>query len=247
MIDRQKILDAKTNLDQLINGYNPLDSTPLADSDIVKNTHVHDCLSYISAILQQIVDGKLVSASSKWGNLPLAYSENYANGLLISDSPISLEQMVIRLHALRNVGNYQQLNSINIIHWLIQIGALKARRRSYSIKIEGCTKLGNILGFSMQAPMEICDKANGIICNRNAQKFILLHIQKVGKHRNKTSTQYALNQYAIWTPEQEEWLIELYNEDVAVVNIAALLMRTPTGIRAKLKKLGLIEHRQDAR
>ena len=39
--------------------------------------------------------------------------------------------------------------------------------------------------------------------------------------------------------------IDLFNKNVPVSEIATTLMRTETGIRARLKKMGLIEHRGD--
>mgnify|MGYP007113991154 CR=1 FL=1 len=42
-------------------------------------------------------------------------------------------------------------------------------------------------------------------------------------------------------------LVDLFNKNVPVSEIAATLMRTETGIRAKLKKMGLIDNRGDAR
>ena len=44
---------------------------------------------------------------------------------------------------------------------------------------------------------------------------------------------------------QEECLIELFNKNVPVSEIAVTLMRTESGIRARLKKLGLIEKRSE--
>ena len=41
--------------------------------------------------------------------------------------------------------------------------------------------------------------------------------------------------------------VDLFNKNVPVSGIAATLMRTETGIRARLKKMGLIDNRGDAR
>ena len=41
--------------------------------------------------------------------------------------------------------------------------------------------------------------------------------------------------------------MDLFNKNVPVSEIAETLMRTETGIRARLKKIGLIDNRSDAR
>lgn len=49
-----------------------------------------------------------------------------------------------------------------------------------------------------------------------------------------------------WTSAQEECMVDLFQKNVSISEIAVALKRTPEGIRARLKKLGLIEHRNDA-
>ena len=61
------------------------------------------------------------------------------------------------------------------------------------------------------------------------------------------SNKKADNQGQAWSPSHEECLIDLFNKNVPVSEIAATLMRTETGVRAKLKKMGLIDNRSDAR
>ena len=61
------------------------------------------------------------------------------------------------------------------------------------------------------------------------------------------SSKKTANQGIAWTPAHEECLVDLFSKNVPISEIAVTLMRTETGIRAKLKKMGLIDNRADAR
>ena len=48
-------------------------------------------------------------------------------------------------------------------------------------------------------------------------------------------------QWQPWTPNYDEALIDLYNKQVPLSEIAVTLKRTETAIRARLKRLGIIK------
>ena len=75
--------------------------------------------------------------------------------------------------------------------------------------------------------------------------LIVDNIEAIVALKNKGTEKTAENQGQAWTSAQEECLIELFNKRVPISEIAVTLMRTETGIRARLKKLGLIEKRSD--
>lgn len=86
-----------------------------------------------------------------------------------------------------------------------------------------------------------------VVYGRDAQQFILDNIEAIVANISNASTKKADNQGQAWTAAHEECLVDLFNKNVPVSEIAATLMRTETGIRAKLKKMGLIDNRSDAR
>ena len=48
MTEIEKIADAKTFIDKLANGINPLDDTPIPEDDIVNNIRLSCCFFYVS-------------------------------------------------------------------------------------------------------------------------------------------------------------------------------------------------------
>ena len=56
MTELEKIEYAKSFIDKLANGINPLDNMPIPDDDIVNNVRLSRCFFYVSSILQKEID-----------------------------------------------------------------------------------------------------------------------------------------------------------------------------------------------
>ena len=56
MTELEKIAYAKSFIDKLANGINPLDDTPIPEDDIANNVRLSRCFFYVSGILQKEID-----------------------------------------------------------------------------------------------------------------------------------------------------------------------------------------------
>ena len=56
MTELEKIAYAKSFIDKLANGTNPLDDTPIPENDIANNVRLSRCFFYVSDILRQICE-----------------------------------------------------------------------------------------------------------------------------------------------------------------------------------------------
>ena len=56
MTELEKIAYAKSFIDQLAEGVNPLDGTPIPEGDIANNVRLSRCFFYVSDILRQVID-----------------------------------------------------------------------------------------------------------------------------------------------------------------------------------------------
>ncbi|MUK89303.1 hypothetical protein GMD78_13070 [Ornithinibacillus sp. L9] len=76
------------------------------------------------------------------------------------------------------------------------------------------------------------NKYKSEIAYNSSQKKIIDRKNKLG---------LPINSHIKWTIEEEELLIKRFNENLSIKEIAELHARNPGGIRARLKKLGLIK------
>ena len=128
---------------------------------------------------------------------------------------------------------------------LVNIGALEIRKDFNGKAKKYPTEQGKGLGISIESRTGMNGEYQVVVYNREAQQFIVDNIDAITSLKRETTAKTAENQGQPWTQSQEECLIELFNKNVPVSEIAVTLMRTETGVRARLKKLRLIENRSD--
>lgn len=131
-------------------------------------------------------------------------------------------------------------------------GAIRKKKQPFSMTSQMLLverKRPTELGLSVGIFTEERNGSNGtytvILYNQEAQKFLIDSMEVILTGQEEIASEAEL-QGSPWTPAQEECMVDLFQKNVSISEIAVTLKRTPEGIRARLKKLGLIEHRNDA-
>lgn len=247
MTELEKMQRAKMYIDKMANGINPIDDAPAADSDMINNVRLSRCLFYVSDVLRQVIDNNGVIGKVKSSKKAFFLSSDSINNFSFSKTPISVSEITKRLNDLADLEVCHKLKHSAITNWLISIGALEIRELADGRNTKRPTEQGKELGISSEKRTSMNGEYVVVVYSRDAQQFILDNIEAIVANISKVSTKKADNQGQAWTAAHEECLVDLFNKNVPVSEIAATLMRTETGIRARLKKLGLINNRSDAR
>ena len=247
MTELEKMQRAKMYIDKMANGINPIDDAPAADSDMINNVRLSRCLFYVSDVLRQVIDNNGVIGKVKSSKKAFFLSADSINNFSFSKTPISVSEITKRLNDLADLEVCHKLKHSAITNWLISIGALEIRELADGRNTKRPTEQGKELGISSEKRTSMNGEYVVVVYSRDAQQFILDNIEAIVANISKVSTKKADNQGQAWSAAHEECLVDLFNKNVPVSEIAATLMRTETGIRARLKKLGLINNRSDAR
>ena len=247
MTELEKMQRAKMYIDKMANGIHPIDDTPAADSDMINNVRISRCLFYVSDILRQVIDNNGVIGKVKSSKKAFFLSADSINNFSFSKTPISVSEITKRLNDLADLEVCHKLKHSAITNWLISIGALEIRELADGRNTKRPTEQGKELGISSEKRTSMNGEYVVVVYSRDAQQFILDNIEAIVANISNVSTKKADNQGQAWTAAHEECLVDLFNKNVPVSEIAATLKRTETGIRARLKKLGLINNRSDAR
>ena len=202
-----------------------------------------------SDILGQVIDNNGVISKGKVSKNAFSVSAEDIGKFSFSATPIPVSEIAKRLNALANLDLCRKLNHTAITSWLIEIGALEIRSAVDGKSIKRPTEQGIGLGISAEKRMGMNGEYVVVVYSKEAQQFIVDNIEAIICHASaaKKDTEAYENQGQSWTLAHEECLIDLFNKDVPVSEIAVTLKRSEGGIRAKLKKLGLIDNRSDAR
>lgn len=258
MTELEKIAYAKSFIDQMANGINPLDGTPVPDGEIINQVRVSRCLFYVSGLLQQMIDqGETAGRSlpqhkEHHRKTEFTLTEDARAQLCVSEIPLTVSEIAEYLNNAVDGDFVKRISTAAINRWLVAEGLLeeleidgKNRKRptsaGESIGIQTQQRQGQygfytILLFSIDAQKLIYDNVDAIVAYN-------LHLRN--EKQQKRAEQSTDLQGSPWTEEQEMELIELFQSGTDLETMASVMRRTKTGIRARLVRLGLIDNRND--
>lgn len=184
MTELEKIEYAKSFLDKLANGINPIDNTPVADDDIVNNVRISRCFFYVSDLLRQVVENGGINPPKKHTKVPFAITQQQLSNVEYSDEPIPISEIVRRVNSLIDTEVMRSLSYNDIAKWLIQIEALCEYNTENGKKKKKPTEMGEQLGISTEYRTGLNGMYTVIVYNKNAQTFIIDNMEAIISLKN---------------------------------------------------------------
>lgn len=236
MTELEMINRAKTYIDKLANGVNPLTDEPVSENDIVNNVRISRCFFYISDLLRRFAEGGFPEAAKKGKKQPFIITEEQRKRFEFSETPISVSEIARRFNAAVNTEGAVQMRYSGITFWLIESGLLSVDRREDGREVKLPTAEGMELGISQ----EVRSGANGsytvVVYNENAQRYIVDNIDAILEAEKLRFKMQGMP----WSQAEDEFLEEQAARGIPVYDIALALKRNISSVRARTKKLGLV-------
>ena len=245
MTELEKMQRAKMYIDKLANGINPIDDTAASKNDVINNIRISRCFFYVSDILRQVIEKEKSVKEKNIRKAPFFLTDEQKKQYIPSDKPISASEIAKTLNDIADLEKCKKISYSLITEWLIRIGALETRNGFDGKTKKYPTPRGVELGITSETRSGIKGEYNVVVYNKDAQWLIVDNVEAIVGLRRENIEKTAEKKGSEWTPSHEECLIELFNKNVPVSEIAVTLMRTETGVREQLKKLGLIEKRSE--
>jgi len=241
----EKIERAKMYMDKLANGINPIDGTMVPDNDIINNVRLSRCFFFVSDVLRQVIEnGGIVPAEAprKLQKLPFSLPYEKRTSFEFSDTPIPASEIARRLNSLVTEENMRKMSYAGITSWLTEIGMLYQVNSPSGGKTKRPTTEGLKIGISVEERMGSQGKYQVVLYDLQAQHFVIDNLDAIiDAEKSKTELQGKP-----WSRTHDDCLIDLYQKGVPLNEIAITLKRTSGSIRARLKKLGLIDKSSNA-
>lgn len=236
MTELEMINRAKTYIDKLANGVNPLTDEPVSENDIVNNVRISRCFFYISDLLRRFAEGGFPEAAKKGKKQPFIITEEQRKRFEFSETPISVSEIARRFNAAVNTEGAVQMRYSGITFWLIESGLLSVDRREDGREVKLPTAAGMELGISQ----EVRSGANGsytvVVYNENAQRYIVDNIDAILEAEKLRFKMQGMP----WSQAEDVFLEEQAARGIPVYDIALALKRNISSVRARTKKLGLV-------
>ena len=179
MTELEKIAYAKSFIDKLANGINPLDDTPIPDDDIVNNVRLSRCFFYVSDILRQVCENGGVTKPKRTPKIPFAVSVEQLEKFEYSTNPISLSEIAKRMYAMAESENMEKVSYRQLSQWLLNIGMLYLHDFGGRRPIKLPTEEGNQIGITVETRMGSRREYQVVLYNEDAQRFILDNLEAV--------------------------------------------------------------------
>lgn len=247
MTELEKIAYAKSFIDKLANGINPLDDNPIPDNDIVNNVRLSRCFFYVSDILRQVYEngGVITPKKVKQEKKNFSLTEEERKKIEISDIPLSVTEISRYLNMIVDRNHTKRISAPAINRWLLDSGFLENTASSNGKYRKIPTTQGNEIGIFSEERIGQYGPYLAVLFLPQAQQFVYDHIEEIAQAETDKKDPLADFHGRPWTETQDARLTELFKNNIPISEIAFELKRTESGIYARLKKLGLIENKSD--
>ncbi len=182
MNDNQKLLKAKSYLDKLANGINPVTNEIVPESDTINNIHISRCLFYISDVLRNVIEGNVSSPKKKSSKAPFSITAQQLAGYPFTNEPITVTEITKNINALIDADEMKGLKTTSITNWLIEIGFLEYITDEKGKNHKFPTEKGTQLGILTQERLGMYGTYKVVLYNSNAQQFILDNIDAIATY-----------------------------------------------------------------
>lgn len=202
MTELEKIAYAKSFIDKLANGVNPIDDTVIPDGDVVNNVRLSRCFFYVSDILRQVIANggvdpapqvKIVEKKSK--KQPYYLLPEQAKLFEYSNVPITATEIFNRIMVIGPQEGVKKLPKKNLTKWLISLGFLEEVMINEA-RVKRPTESGKEIGILQEERRGQYGNYFVVLYNRDAQQFIIDNIEAMlafdeEKYKAKSVPEYG--------------------------------------------------------
>ena len=192
MTELEKIAYAKSFIDKLANGINPLDDTPIPDDDIANNVRLSRCFFYVSDILRQVYENGGVTKPKRTPKIPFAVSLEQLEKFEYSVESIPVSEIAKRIYDMADNENMEKVSYRQINQWLLNIGMLYLHDFGGKKPVKRPTEAGNQIGITVETRMGRYGEYQVVLYNEEAQRFILDNLEAVVATEAKKGKSYEV-------------------------------------------------------
>lgn len=192
LIENEKLLKAKSYLDKLANGINPITNELASENDTINNIHISRCLFYVSDVLRNLIENNNNPQEKKNSKIPFSVTPQQLADYVFDDNPITVTEITKKLNSLIDTEEMKGIKTTSITNWLIKINMLEyfADENGKNHKIP--TENGIQLGITTQERLGMYGSYKVVLYDSNVQQFILDNIDTIAYY-NTQKKSYNFN------------------------------------------------------
>lgn len=173
----KKIAYAKSFIDTLANGINPLDDRPIPEGDIANNVRLSRCFFYVFDILGQVYENGGVGKVER--TIPFSITSAQLANFDVSPYSISGSEISKKLAALVKKPLMKSFSVPKLNQWLIKKGLLYETTDSLGKPRKMPTEQGKAMGIFTETKMGREGEYIAVLFDARAQRFIVNNIYEI--------------------------------------------------------------------
>ena len=177
MTELEKIAYAKSFIDKLANGINPLDDMPIPEGDIANNVRLSRCFFYVSDILGRVYENGGIGKVEK--TVPFSITRGQLADFEVSPYSISGSEISKKLSALVKNPLMKSFSVQKLNQWLIQKGLLYETTDPLGKSRKMPTEQGKAMGVSAETKIGREGEYIAVLFDAKAQRFIVNNIYEI--------------------------------------------------------------------
>ena len=184
MTELEKIEYAKSFIDKLANGINPLDDTPIPEGDIANHVRLSRCFFYVSGILQRDIEReRRKGPKEKKMRAPFFLTAEQLENFEYSTIPISSSAIARKLNFLAaeqiEAKQMERFKQRKITQWMQDHGMTEYREWEYGGMMCFPTELGKEIGLVSVVWENYGRRRSLVYYSEKAQRFIIDNLEAV--------------------------------------------------------------------
>ena len=198
MNENEKLLKAKSYLDKLANGINPITNELASENDTINNIHISWCLFYVSDVLRNLIENNNNPQKKKNNKIPFSVTPQQLADYVFDDNPITVTEITKKLNNLIDTEEMKGIKTTSITNWLIKINMLEyfADENGKNHKIP--TENGIQLGITTQERLGMYGSYKVVLYDSNVQQFILVNIDTIAYYNTQKKSYNFNTEGNIW-------------------------------------------------
>lgn len=178
MTDIEVTKHAKMYIDQLAKGIDPISGNAVPDDSVLSQERLVKCFQFVSVKLDEVIEAEEYKHRPK-STKRFAITTEDIQRVPLSDEPISVNPFCEIITNTVNNPNIKPLGGTIVTEWLEAQGYLQSIQKERGGIKRVPTEKGNEIGIAIEDGKDIYAKSANTYYNRQAQEFILLHLQEM--------------------------------------------------------------------
>ena len=166
---------AKSYIDQLANGIDPISGKAISPDCVLNQVRLVRCLFYVSDILRQVIEngGQVVAKKRSGKKVPFQMTEEIRGVVRCLPVPVPITQFLAQFNNARDEETMKKLPPTLVTGWLVEKGFLMVETTPDGRRKKRPTDAGRELGIFTESRQGKHGVYEAILYDESAQQFLI--------------------------------------------------------------------------